>query len=79
MPYASKDRQEFIKRSNLDLDGRILDFGGMLSEELTNTVFGITSKRPFSNAVLIRPLLLPFKNSIFNAVISYHYFDLVSS
>ena len=79
MPYASKDRQEFIKRSNLNLDARILDFGGMLSEELTDTVSGITSKRPVSNAVLIRPLLLPFKNSVFNAVISYHYFDLVSS
>lgn len=79
MPYTSKDRQEFIKRSNLSPAARILDFGGMLSEELTSAVFGITSKRPISNAVLIRPLLLPFKNSVFNAVISYHYFDLVSS
>ena len=79
MPYAAKDRQEFIKRSNLIPDSRILDFGGMLSEELTNAVFGITSKRVLSNAVLIKPLLLPFKNSVFKSVVSYHYFDLVSS
>ncbi len=51
----------------------------MLSEELTNAVFGITSKRVLSNAVLIKPLLLPFKNSVFKSVVSYHYFDLVSS
>ncbi|MFZ3385234.1 MAG: hypothetical protein WA144_15045 [Candidatus Methanoperedens sp.] len=79
MPYAAKDRQEFINRSNLIPDSRILDFGGMLSEELTNAVFGITSKRALSNAVLIKPLLLPFKNSVFKSVVSYHYFDLVSS
>ncbi len=79
MPYAAKDRQEFINRSNLIPDSRILDFGGMLSEELTNAVFGITSKRVLSNAVLIKPLLLPFKNSVFKSVVSYHYFDLVSS
>lgn len=79
MPYAAKDRLEFIKRSNPNPDTRILDLGGMLSEELENAVFGITSKRHLSNAVLLRPLLLPFKNSSFNYVISYHYFDLVSS
>lgn len=79
MPYAAKDRQEFINRSNLNPDFRILDFGGMLSEQLTNAVSGITSKRPLSNAVLIRPLLLPFKNSAFKEVVSYHYFDLISS
>jgi hypothetical protein len=79
MPYAAKDRQEFIKRSNLIPDSRILDFGGMLSEELNSAVFGITSKRVLSNAVLIKPLLLPFKNSVFKSVVSYHYFDLVSS
>jgi len=79
MPYAAKDRQEFIKRSNLNPDERVLDFGGMLSEELPDAVFGITSKRPLPNAVLIRPLLLPFKNSVFKAVVSYHYFDLVPS
>ncbi|HEY6586027.1 MAG TPA: hypothetical protein VIY97_02565, partial [Candidatus Methanoperedens sp.] len=79
MPYAAKDRQEFIKRSNLIPDSRILDFGGMLSEELTNAVFGITSKRVLSNAVLIKPLILPFKNSVFKSVVSYHYFDLVPS
>jgi SAM-dependent methyltransferase len=79
MPYAAKDRQEFIDRSNLKPDSHILDFGGMLIEELTSAVYGITSKRSLSNAVLIRPLLLPFKNSVFRSVISYHYFDLVSS
>ena len=79
MPYAAKDRQEFIKRSNLIPDSRILDFGGMLSEELNSAIFGITSKRVLSNAVLIKPLLLPFKNSVFKSVVSYHYFDLVSS
>lgn len=79
MPYAAKDRQEFIKRSNLIRDSRILDFGGMLSEELNSAVLGITSKRVLSNAVLIKPLLLPFKNSVFKSVVSYHYFDLVSS
>jgi hypothetical protein len=77
MPYAAKDRQEFIKRSNINPDAHILDFGGMLCEELPGAIFGITSKRALQNAVLIRPLLLPFKNSIFKSVISYHYFDLV--
>jgi hypothetical protein len=79
MPYAAKDRQDFIERSNLTPDSRILDFGGMLIEELTCAIRGITSKRSLSNAVLIRPLLLPFKNSLFKSVVSYHYFDLVSS
>lgn len=77
MPYAAKDRQEFIKRSNINPDARILDLGGMLCEELHDAVFGIASKRPLQNAVLIRPLLLPFKNSVFKSVVSYHYFDLV--
>jgi len=79
MPYAAKDRQEFIKRSNINPEGRILDLGGMLSEELQGAVFGLPSKRPLQNAVLMRPLLLPFKNSIFKSVVSYHYFDLVPS
>ncbi len=79
MPYAAKDRHEFIDRSNLISDTRILDFGGMLIEELSGAVHGITSKRSLSNAVLIRPLLVPFKNSVFKSIISYHYFDLVSS
>jgi hypothetical protein len=77
MPYAVKDRQEFIERSNIKPHECILDLGGMLSEELTCTVFGITSKRSLQNAVLIRPLILPFKNAIFKSVVSYHYFDLV--
>jgi len=51
----------------------------MFSEELSNAVSGITSKRFISNAVLLRPTLLPFRNSMFSAVVSYHYFDLVSS
>ncbi len=78
MPYAAKDRQDFIERSNLIPDSRIFDFGGMLIEELASAVYGITSKRSLSNAVLIRPLLLPFKNSVFRSVISYHFFDLIS-
>lgn len=79
MPYAAKDRQDFIERSNLKPDSRVLDFGGMLTEELTSALHGITSKKKLSNAVIIRPLLLPFKNSVFGSVISYHYFDLVST
>lgn len=77
MPYAAKDRQEFIKRSNISPDDRILDIGGMLCEELPGAIFGVPSKRSLQNAVLMRPLLLPFKNSIFKSVVSYHYFDLV--
>jgi hypothetical protein len=77
MPYAAKDRQEFINRSNIIQGESIFDFGGMLCEELPGAFLGITSKRPLQNAVLIRPLLLPFKNSVFKAVVSYHYFDLV--
>jgi hypothetical protein len=79
MPYAAKDRLEFIKRTNLPHDARVLDFGGMLGEELPYAVFGITTKRLMTGAVLIKPTLLPFKNSIFSSVISYHYFDLLSS
>jgi hypothetical protein len=79
MPYAAKDRLEFIKRSNLTPDARVLDFGGMLSDELPSAVSGITTPRPQTNAILIKPTLLPFKNSVFNSVVSYHYFDLIPS
>ena len=79
MPYAAKDRQEFIKRINLTPDARILDFGGMLSNELPSAVSGITTKRQMEGAVLIKPTLLPFKNSVFKSVVSYHYFDLIPS
>ncbi len=79
MPYAAKDRQEFIKRSNLTPNARVLDFGGMLCNELPSAVFGITAPGPLTNAVLIRPTLLPFKNNVFDAVVSYHYFDLIPS
>lgn len=79
MPYASTDRQEFIKRSNLRPEAQVLDFGGMLGEELPSAVFGITTPRQLTNAILIKPTLLPFKNSVFGAVVSYHYFDLISS
>ncbi|MDP2766030.1 MAG: hypothetical protein Q8O41_01045, partial [Candidatus Methanoperedens sp.] len=72
-------RQEFIKRSNITPDARILDFGGMLSDELPSAVFGITAPGPLTNAVLIKPTLLPFKNNVFDSVVSYHYFDLISS
>ncbi len=79
MPYAAKDRQEFIKRSNLTPDARVFDFGGMLCNELPSAVSGITIPRQQINAILIKPMLLPFKNSVFDAVVSYHYFDLISS
>ncbi|MCG2728012.1 MAG: class I SAM-dependent methyltransferase, partial [Candidatus Methanoperedenaceae archaeon] len=72
-------RQEFIKRSNLTPNARVLDFGGMLSDELPSAVFGITAPGPLTNAILIKPTLLPFKNNVFDAVVSYHYFDLISS
>lgn len=78
MPYAAKDRLEFIKRSNIDSGTRILDIGGMLLEELPKAISGITSRKNIQNAVILRPLLLPFKKSSFISVISYHYFDLVS-
>lgn len=79
MPYASTDRHEFIKRANLSPGARVFDFGGMLGEELPSAVFGITTPVQLTNAILIKPMLLPFKNSVFDAVVSYHYFDLVSS
>lgn len=79
MPYAATDRQEFIKRANLTPNARVLDFGGMLSDELPSAFFGITTPRPLTNSILIKPALLPFKNSVFDAVVSYHYFDLISS
>ena len=79
MPYAAKDRQEFIKRINLTPDARVLDLGGMLSNELPSAVSGITAPGPLTNAILIKPALLPFKNSVFDSVVSYHYFDLISS
>ncbi len=78
MPYAAKDRQEFIKRTGLNSDSCILDFGGMLSGELLSSVSGITIRRHMTNAVLIKSVYLPFKNSVFDAVVSYHYFDLIS-
>ncbi len=79
MPYAANDRLEFIKRSDLKPESRVLDLGGMLLEELTDAFSAITSKRAVHNAIIIRPQLLPFKNSKFGAVVSYHYIDLVPS
>ncbi len=79
MPYAAKDRQEFIKRLSLKPESCVLDIGGMLSEELPSAFFGIITPRPLANAILIKPTLLPFKNYAFDAVVSYHYFDLISS
>ena len=77
MPYAAQDRQEFIKRANLRPDARIFDFGGTLSDELPSAVSGLIKQRPLKNAVITRPALFPFKNSVFDAAISYHYLDLV--
>ena len=78
MPYAAQDRQEFIKRSNLKPDAKVLDFGGTLADELPSAVSAVTTKRPLTNVVLIKPVNLPFKDSAFDAVVSYHYFDLIS-
>ncbi|SNQ62323.1 class I SAM-dependent methyltransferase [Candidatus Methanoperedens nitratireducens] len=77
MPYAAQDRQEFVKRSNLNPRSRILDFGGTLTNELPSAVFGITKPRQLTNSILIKPVNLPFKNSVFDAVVSYHYLDLI--
>jgi SAM-dependent methyltransferase len=77
MPYAAQDRQEFIKRSNLNPNSRILDFGGTLTGELPSAVFGITKPRKLTKGVLIKPVNLPFKDAVFDAVISYHYLDLI--
>jgi len=79
MPYASNDRHEFIERLSLRPESRVLDIGGMLSNELPSAFFGIISPRPLTNAILIKPTLLPFKSYVFDAVVSYHYFDLISS
>ncbi len=77
MPYAAGDRKEFIERSGIDPATRILDFGGVLNEELPSSVSGITARKQLSNAVIIKPALVPFKNDVFDAVVSYHYFDLI--
>lgn len=79
MPYAAADRQEFIKRSAIAPGTRILDFGGVLVEELPLAISGITAKKSLSNAVIMKPALVPFKDAVFDAVVSYHYFDLLPS
>jgi Methyltransferase domain len=77
MPYAAADRIDFIKRSGIAPGTRILDFGGVLCEELPSAVPCITARKQISNAVIIKPALFPFKDSVFDAVVSYHYFDLI--
>ena len=77
MPYAAGDRKDFIERSKVNSTSRVLDFGGVLYEELPSSISGITARKPLSNAVIIKPALVPFKNDVFDAVISYHYFDLM--
>jgi len=77
MPYAAADRKEFITRSGITQGARILDFGGVLYEELPSAVSGLTARKQLSNAVIIKPTLIPFKDSVFDAVVSYHYFDLI--
>ena len=79
MPYAVKDRQDFIERTSLNSnpESRVLDFGGMLSDELPMAVSGITKLKKTDNAVLVSPYHLPFKKSTFDAVVSYHYFDML--
>lgn len=77
MPYAAGDRKDFISRSGIDPGSWILDFGGVLYEELPSSVAGITARKQLSNAVIIKPALVPFKNEVFDAVLSYHYIDLI--
>ncbi len=77
MPYAAGDRKEFINRSGIDPAARILDFGGVLYEELPSSVSGIFARKQLSNAVIIKPAIVPFKDAVFDAVVSYHYFDLI--
>ena len=79
MPYAAKDRQDFIERTSLNSnpESRVFDFGGMLSDELPLAVSGITKLKKTDNAILMSPYHLPFKKSAFDAVVSYHYFDIL--
>lgn len=77
MPYASKDRLDFIERASLNPESRVFDFGGMLSDELPLAVSGITTLKKVDNAVIVNPYHLPFKNSVFDAVVSYHSFDML--
>ena len=77
MPYAAADRIDFIKRSGIAPGTHILDFGGVLCEELPSAIPCITARKQISNAIIIKPALFPFKDSVFDAVVSYHYFDLV--
>lgn len=76
MPYAAKDRQEFIK--HIFLKGKVLDLGGMLSNEIPYAICGISTLKQIKNAVLMNFEHLPFKNSVFDTVVSYHYLDLIS-
>lgn len=78
MPYAAADRLEFIKRSGITPDTRTLDLGGVLNEELPSSISGVTSKKRLSNAVVMKPALIPFKGEVLDSVVSYHYFDLIS-
>lgn len=77
MPYAAPDRNGFITRSGITHGTRILDFGGVLAEELPQAISGITAKKRLSNAVVMKPALVPFKDAVFDSVASYHYFDLI--
>lgn len=77
MPYAAKDRLDFIERVSLNPESRVLDFGGMLSDKLPLAVSGITTLKKVNNAVLVSPYHLPFKKSSFDVVVSYHYFDML--
>lgn len=78
MPYTLSDRKNFIDRCGITHNMKVLDFGGLLYEELPFAISGITTKKNHLNAVIIRPQLLPFKDSVFDAIVSYHYPDLIS-
>lgn len=77
MPYTAKDKLDFIERTPLNPGSRVLDLGGMLSAELPLAVSGITKVKTAGNAVILSPYYLPFRKPGFDAVVSYHYFDIV--
>jgi len=78
MPYTIPDRKNFICRCGITHNMKVLDFGGMLIEELPFAISGITTRKNHKNAVIIKPQILPFKDSVFDAIVSYHYPDLIS-
>ena len=54
MPYAAADRNGFITRSGIVQDTCVLDFGGVLAEELPQAISGITAKKNLHNAIVMK-------------------------